>query len=383
MTSIDELVSTGVIPDRVSRPRGSHKTGREFHWDGSSGYIETEALDEEPKTWDEFIKDAGLDPDEVEVIGPVQFRGWDAAIGNGKTKRMRHYKITVQRKTKGLDIDRLVDAAREDFTAPAVVTNSTRAYVVALGDLQLGKVDGDGTEGVIKRFLEKTESAVERYRREFSGSVAYIVHLGDCIEGFMSQGGANAWRTTLTTTEQVRLYRRLAMEQIKAFAKVAPEVVVVGIPGNHDEAHRPLHSYSDSWAIEAMVTIRDALELAGSYDHVKIHVPERDELALTLDVCGTIITMVHGHQFGSGVESWKKWWAGNSFGRQDAGDADILLAAHKHHLTIVQDGPRAFIQVPALESESTWWRHRTGTPGNPGIVTMCVGDGKWERIEII
>ena len=46
-----------------------------------------------------------------------------------------------------------------------------------------------------------------------------------------------------------------ADEQVKAFASVAPNLVVVGVPGNHDEAHRPLHTYGDSWAIDAMASL--------------------------------------------------------------------------------------------------------------------------------
>src|SRR5699024_898389 len=160
------------------------------------------------------------------------------------------------------------------------------AYVVALGDLQLGKMDGDGVEGTVQRFYDKTHAAVERYKtlkRRGEVGPLYLFHLGDCIEGFQSQGGANTWRTTLTTTEQVRLYRRLRIDQIKASSAVAPKMVMVGVPGNHDEAMRPIQSYGDSWAIEAVAAVRDALDLAGTYEHVTLHAPARDELTMTLD----------------------------------------------------------------------------------------------------
>lgn len=293
------------------------------------------------------------------------------------------YKFVPRERTEN-DIDALVKAAkRVNRNLPkAEVIRQDAAYVVALGDLQLGKMDGDGVEGTVERFLNTTTSAVKRYRRIAKGAPVYLIHLGDCIEGFMSQGGANAWRTTLTTTEQVRLYRRLLLEQVKAFAKVAPSLVVAGIPGNHDEAHRPLHTYGDSWATDAVSAVRDALELAGGYEHVTLHVPERDELTLTFDVCGTRVGLAHGHQWRAGQAT--TWWAKQSHGRQPIGDADLLLSAHLHHLRIEHTGSdKTWLQVPALESGSQWWKHRTGEWGQPGIVTMLVGGGTWSALEVL
>ena len=41
------------------------------------------------------------------------------------------------------------------------------------------------------------------------------------------------------------------------------------------------------------------------------------------------------------------------------------------------------LQVPALESGSQWWKHRTGEWGQPGVVTMLVGGGTWQSLEIL
>lgn len=361
--------------------RQQHATGFEYEWNGDAGYI-AKPLPEKPRTWDDLIREADLDPNEVEVVGEPQIRGWDAAIGNGDIRRMRYFRISVRRKVLKTDIDELVRAAKKAPTKRAEASTTTHAYIVALGDLQLGKMDGDGVEGTVERFIDKTAEAVKRYKRIAKGSPVYLIHLGDCIEGFVSQGGANTWRTTLPITEQVRLYRRLLLEQIKAFAAVAPSVVVAGIPGNHDEANRPLHTYTDSWAIDAVSAVRDALELAGNYDHVTLHTPARDELTLTLDVCGTVVGMAHGHQWRAGQAV--TWWAKQSHGRQPVGDADLLLSAHLHHLRIEHTGSdKTWLQVPALESGSQWWKHRTGEWGQPGIVTALVGGGTWSALEVL
>jgi predicted phosphodiesterase len=378
----------------VHRDRPTHPKGWEpgYEWNGNAGFVNTGPLPDQPRTWDQFIRDAGLDPDEVEVIEPVQVRGWDTSKreyddeGRPVTAivRAHYYRLNVRRRQLKVDIDDLVKAAkRSSRRAVSHIEKqapSGNAFLVALGDLQLGKMDGDGVEGTVARFLDKTAAAVDRYKRVAKGAPIYLAHLGDCIEGFVSQGGANTWRTTLTTTEQVRLYRRLLIEQVKALSAVAPRLVVAGIPGNHDEANRPIHTYGDSWAIDSIAAVKDALDLAGTYEHVSMIAPARDELTLTLDVCGTVVGMAHGHQFRSG--NWENWWKGQQMGRQPIGDADLLLAGHLHHLRIVKES-RTFIQVPALESESTWFRHRAGGVSEPGIVTALVGGGSWRSLEVL
>ena len=379
------LAATPVAP-AVNTRRPEHPTGREFSWDGDVGWYQTEPLTERPRTWDEFIRDAGLDPDEVEVVEPVQVRGWDMPqrLEDGTTGLVRahYYRLTMRRRVLATNIDALIKAAKRCKPKPQQVTATDQAFVLALGDLQLGKMDGDGAEGTVARFIDKTAEAVKRYRRVAKGRPVYLIHLGDCIEGYVSQGGANAKRTTLTTTEQVDLYQSLLLEQVQAFAKVAPELTVVGVPGNHDEAHRPLHTYTDSWALQAVNSVQRALTFAGGYDHVRLHIPERDELTVTLDVCGTIVGMAHGHQWKAGQAV--NWWARQAHGRQPIGDADLLLSAHLHHLRVEHTGSdKTWLQVPALESGSQWWKHRTGEWGQPGIVTMLVGGGSWSGLEVL
>lgn len=384
MNLTDALAATE--PDDYQRPaRPNHPKGWEpgHEWNGNAGYINTGPQPEQPRSWDEFIRDSGLDPNEVEVIEPVQVRGWDMPTSEGVV-RAHYYRLTVKRRTLATDLTELVKAAKRRVRPNAVTTSpvTDSAFLVALGDLQLGKADGDGVEGTVARFLDKTQAAVDRYKALKKPGPIYLTHLGDCIEGMVSQGGANTWRTTLTTTEQVRLYRRLVIEQVKAFASITDRLVVAGIPGNHDEAHRPLHTYGDSWAIDSLAAVKDALDLAGTYDHVSVLAPARDELTLTLDIAGTIVGLAHGHQWRAGQSV--TWWAKQSHGRQPIGDADLLLSGHLHHLRIEQTGSdKTWIQVPALESGSQWWKHRTGEWGQPGIVTAVVGGGGWRSLEVL
>lgn len=383
MSVVADMLANQPTPPPIDKPKGDHPSGFNYEWDGHAGYIQTGPLEERPRTWDEFLKDAGLDPEDVEVVEPVQVRGWDAPTSGGK-QRMHYYRLTVRRRHIKQSIDHLIAAAKKKRPKPPAETETTSAYVIALGDLQLGKMDGDGVEGTVERFVDKTAAAIDRYKqlkRRHGPMPIYLAHLGDCIEGFVSQGGANTWRTKLPLTEQVELYQWLLQEQVTALAAVTPRLVVTGIPGNHDEANRPLHTYGDSWAIQSIHAVRRALELADRFPHVTMFAPARDELTMTLDMAGTIVGMAHGHQWRPGQAC--NWWAKQSHGRQPVGDADLLLSAHLHHLRIEETGPKTWVQVPALESESTWWRHKTGEVSRPGIVTMLVGGGAWHGLEVI
>ena len=191
-----------------------------------------------------------------------------------------------------------------------------------------------------------------------------------------SQGGSLRWRTTLTMTEQVRLIRRLMLKQIEILAPYAERLTVVSVGGNHDEGYsRDLKTREDdSWAVEALNMVADALEFNPAFSHVECYVPGPDEQGVVMDVAGTVIAHVHGHKIKPG--KWREWWAGQALGRQAYGEADLLLQGHMHHWQVSEDGDRKWICVPAMESGSTWWRDSTGTWGSPAILTFKTKDGR-------
>jgi hypothetical protein len=130
----------------------------------------------------------------------------------------------------------------------------------------------------------------------------------------------------------------------------------------------------DSWAIETLVAISDALELATEYQHVETYVPGPDSRTIVLDVGNTYVAHSHGHEHAHGKHF--QYWAGQTFGGQDMGQATLWLQGHGHHLHIQEDGQRKWLQVPAVERESVWWKHKTGTGGSPGIVSFQLWDNE-------
>ena len=262
------------------------------------------------------------------------------------------------------------------------------AYVVVLADTQVGKIDGEGSEGIIKNVLHKTDLAVARLKelrkagREIE--TIYLPQLGDCIEGMNSQGGKHIWRTDLDLTSQIRVYRRLLLHMVKTFAPLADKVIVPCVPGNHDEAVRVGNSmattYTDSFALDAASAVADALADHPDYKHVSFVFPKYDTLSVTLDMAGTVVGLIHGHQCrGKAVE----WWKNMAHGQQDIGEATLLLAGHYHHLRIEQSGRKTFIQCPALDGGSQWFFNSSGAEAPAGMLTLTVGQGRWDDAKIL
>jgi predicted phosphodiesterase len=292
-----------------------------------------------------------------------------------------------------VDVQELLDIVgkwkpQKPVSSPVKASVSPVAYVVVLADTQVGKIDGDGSEGIIKNVLHKTDLAVARLKelrkagREID--TIYLPQLGDCIEGMNSQGGTHIWRTDLDLTSQIRVYRRLLLHMVKTFAPLADKVIVPCVPGNHDEAVRVGNSmattYTDSFALDAASAVADALADHPDYKHVSFVFPKYDTLSVTLDMAGTVVGLIHGHQCrGKAVE----WWKNMAHGQQDIGEATLLLSGHYHHLKIEQSGRKTWMQAPALDGGSQWFENSTGQAAPAGMLTLTVGQGGWDDAKIL
>lgn len=390
----DELAKAGPTGD-ARRDRPAHPSGWEpgVEWNGKSGTLTTHPSEAPPHAWDDVLRVWDLDPDMFEVVEPVQFRAWDVFAGRDQDgepifKRMFYYRATIRtRRPGGVDVADLLSAV--DRWKPAKrnqVTTSGDAFTVVYADMQIGKWEASGgTQRTIDRVLALTDQAVTEYRqlarRGDVGPVA-LVFPGDGCEGFVSQGGRLVWRTDLAPSEMVRVYRRLLMHAVLAFAKHAPAVSVLAVPGNHDETTRTVATrHDDSWDLEAASAVRDALDMQPEkFGHVTWHFPGPDRDVITVDLAGTVVAVAHGHQTKGGAE---KWWAGQAHGMAPAGDATLLLTGHFHHVRVTQTGHKTWVQAPALDNGSQWWARETGAAAPAGLLTLTIGRGGWDRLRVL
>lgn len=268
--------------------------------------------------------------------------------------------------------------------------NDGSAFLAPAGDLQVGKIDGGGTRGILDRFVELTLQVRDDFnvKRKHEGLTTIVAPwLGDCIEGIVSQGGKLAGRQDLWVTEEVRLIQRLIMLQVETFAPICQRLIVPVVPGNHDESTRFISTGgTDSWAVHAGSSVWDTIQKVreyapGTFDNVEFVFPQRGELTVTIDVCGSRVVSLHGHQFRGGITGAEKWLAGHSLGRQPQGDADVLLCAHLHHFHAKEVGQGQLVcQIPAIDGGSDWFRQLKGESNPAGMVSLITKNGAWRGL---
>ncbi len=387
MKHVPEEYLLASIPQRLALVQGLMDTDGHATDAGACEFVNTNR-----QIVDSFVlllRSLGMRPRTTEHIGRL----------NGEAK-LPYWRVTFRAKLPVFRLARKLSKIRESRARQDMRRSVVAVRHVGQGEAQCITVegglylageelvvthncDGDGAEGTLSRAIRCLDRARNRfldyidYDRDISH--VHIAWLGDHIEGFSSQGGANVWRTKLTLNEQIRLTRRVMLHAMMIFAPHVSRLTMAAVPGNHGEAVRfmgkGITRYDDSHDTESLIAVADAAKLNPDlFSHVEFYVPETDELTVVVDCSGTVVAHAHGHQWNPNKHF--DWWKGQAFNKASAmHTADLLLAGHLHHEHIEADGPRLFVGVPAMESESTWWRHRTGTVGSPGLMLLLTSDG--------
>lgn len=342
----------------------------------------------------ELLEKVGADPNKWEVVGRKESR-WQSASGEW----LSAHKLELGRRgaqTGDLSVEQISEILKDYEGREGLAywdsgeTHANGIFVVPIADLQAGKIDGGGTAALVDRFGRIVQEIREKIEREGGADLIIIPVLGDCIEGLVSQGGKLVSRLDISITEQVRVYRRLLTHIIAELSPYAHRVIVPVLPGNHDETYRLVQQpVTDSWAIEGASAVADAMEDNPKYNHVKFLFPDDEELVIALNVGGMekpfVLGFTHGH-LAKSPNSVEAWWGKQSFGKQRAGDADILFSGHFHHLRVEQMGSgRTWIQAPALDGGSDWFRRTDGSVCPAGMISMWVTPGQgigWEGLTI-
>ena len=399
MSLLDD--ARAINPEPARRKIPSHPAGWEpgVAWDGVKGTVTTHPVSSPPDNWDDLLRVWDLDPAVYEVIEPVQFRAWDAAIGDGQVQRMYYYRATIRSRVKrnAVDMAELLREVKRHKPRKAPAPTGDSAFVVPIADLQLGKPDGDGVEGTVQRFLDGIDGVRAQYRglrrmgRTFD--TLYVPGLGDIIENCDGHYPMQAFGVQLNQRDQSKLARRLIIGALKEWAPDFARVVCPVVGGNHGENRKDGKAFTDLADNEDVAIFEEVAEVLAenpaTYGHVSFVIPN-DDLTLALDIAGTIVGFAHGHQAKYGTGSKGKphtkvedWWRGQTFGQQPIGDATVLVSAHFHYLALTRDGLRTHLQVPALDGGSDWFRNTSGKETFPGFATFTVANGRLNDLNVI
>lgn len=394
MSLADELAQPPERPP-ARRPRATHPKGFEpgVKYEANQPaevVLRFEEIPETERQWREEIKRITKHtiPDSRKVVLD-QVRWW----GDPESPYV-YCKFLIEDRApqvENLDLEAIIKAARKAKT-PRQRSTTDRALVVAWADLQVGKVGSrGGTDELVQRVMEKL-SAVEARARELKCASCYLIDVGDCVESFENTPD-QAFTNDLSFPEQLTVGRRLFAEAALRLARLHTDMVVAGVPSNHGRWRRGkanLGRPGDDFGLVILTAVADAFALnPDSLGHVRFVVPDVWQETIALDVHGTILAATHGHQVTS-PDRLPQWWANQVHGGQPAADADILLTGHFHHLRVQTTGrshhtgrSKWWIMAPTLDNGSDWWRLRTGSDSDPGLLTFTVNENGWSNLEVL
>ena len=395
MSELDELKAIQSEISETKRPVRKHPEGWEpgITWNGNEGTVTTTGMPaENAPDWDAVLKVWGLDPANFEVVEPVLFNVWGDTLG----VLNRQWKGKVVRKSaeRGVDLNDLIDEIKKHKAGKVVTFDGDTALVIGISDLQMGKGEGGGSEGIVRRFLAGINEVEHRWKeliktgRKLDRLV--VLGLGDLIESCDGHYAMQTFQNDLDRREQVKVVRRLLVKALTSWSKFAPKIVVASVPGNHGENRRNGKAYTSFSDNDDVAVFEQVAEILAAnpeaYGHVTFMFPQ-DELTLTLDVHGTILGLAHGHQArrGGGVSAAKikAWWKDQAYGMQKVADATILVTGHYHHLSVLTEGIRTHIQAPSLDGGSQWFTETAGVKSAPGLVTFTINKLGWDDLRVL
>jgi hypothetical protein len=251
--------------------------------------------------------------------------------------------------------------------------------VINLSDFQWGKVDELGGSA---ETLARSEAALAKVLADLEENPVdeiILVDPGDILEGTESAPNALGMND-LTTTQQVRVARRVFWRWIEALTPMAPIFRVISVPSNHCRVRRGKNALGDAlddWGIEILSQLADiAAANPEVYGHIEFIVPqEHQEHVLITLVGGQVLGVAHGHQKNqaSQLAGWVK-----STGRRGLAQADIVIVGHFHHLVVEAFGDLQWLIVcPTNDNGSSWFTPSSGERSEPAVLTLSVDTRGW------
>lgn len=327
-----------------------------------------------PQTDQELLKLWGYDPNQIAIVGNIgQWRKEQADGSYLVSYNFRHRNVSDV-----LDLPALYAAARKRSQIKSSATDSDRTTVVALADVQAGKVGSrGGTPELVERLQEKRQE-LESHLRRFKSASTVLAEVGDLFEGFES-GGNPMFTNDLSLAQQMDLASTEVYEFVTLMARHG-HVDVIAVPSNHTawrNGKQNLGRPGDDLGLLCHRQVEKVAKAAGI--DAQWHFPPMYDEAVTLNVRGATLGMVHGNQYAPG--SAPLWWGKQTHGGQPIGAADILLTGHYHCLRIEPTGRNPYtskskwwLQAPTVDNGSDWFRNRAGDDSDPGLLVFDITD---------
>ena len=361
-------------------------------WMGDEGTITTPPVEgESHPDWSGVLRMWGLDPEHFAVVEPVLFNVWGDTLGI--LNRQWKGKVVRKGRQETADIESLIAEIKKHKPRERKEIEGGASLVVCASDWQVGKRDGDGLKGLVGRWLQAIDDVEFRLKelKKLGRPIDSItvLCLGDLVEGCDGHYDIQTFTVEVDRRDQVKIARRLLRDALIRWSRVVPSITVAAIGGNHGENRKNGKSFTTLGDNDDVALVESVAEIfqanPEAYGHIKFAIPT-DELSLTLEIHGKIIGITHGHlaRSGQGVEGkLRRWIADQTLGRQKIGDCDILVTGHYHSFKLADWGGVKWLQAPALDGGSVWWRQSTGEIADVGVLTFLVSSQGVSDIQLL
>lgn len=375
---------------RTELPSGiSEETEHQsVEWNGNDGVLNTGSLEQELSNLspEEILRTFGHDPEQVEIVGTLKERHSQYWSRDKEAMLWKHtYAFAIKRSAaQAPDVDPVALLKELDFK-PAKESNDyghlpESSFVLDWADWQTGKSDGGGTAAFTERF-EKTismaKSRVHELRSIGRGlQELVIIGGGDMIEGCVIYPN-QSYSIDMNRREQIRFTVAAILRGLYELAPMFKSVRVVVAPGNHGENRingtRNVIGDNDDLLVFEMAEV--AIKQDPSMKHVSFQIAEK-ELSVATEIQGWTYGITHGDVFGKGAGAisnrafnWYKTMAAN---RHPVGAADVLVTHHFHHEATSDWGNTLWIQSPALDGGSDYFKEALGYDAESGMMSWVV-----------
>jgi len=382
---------------RRTKKKNKHPDGFDpgIQFDGKKGTITSTPQNSMNVEWkDQLQKYFGNDYKHYRVIEPAEIRSWDMVVGPGQIETLYYFKAKIVSNKHYMgdnDFKKLLSQIKKTKSITKPDLKKGKSYLIACSDWQIGK---KGTSNVVDRWIDgiqKIKQEIKILRKTEPINTLVFAGLGDIVEGCSGWYAQQEFQTELDHRQQQKVARRMMFYALKELIPLFDETLVCFIGGNHGEfrtGSKSNTSFGDNKDVMLAEELYDIFKSNPIYeDRIKFVIPE-NELSMTLDINGTVCSLIHGHQARSGGTNAqakaKKWLADQSLSRSGIADSDILLMGHYHFFSAFETSDRLIVQAPTLDDGSEWFENTSGDKSNPGILTMIIGgENKWSHIRVI
>jgi hypothetical protein len=375
-------------PEADRKTRRSYPTGWETPRVSGSESEADAVSDVYERTADEveLLRGWDMDPDDWEIVeGTLYTNRWQTGSGEW----CYQYKAKLRRRSSPrMDVEELLAGIGRYKPPKAAKTVSETALLITPSDWQIGKGDGDGVEGTVRRIQDSTARLVA-HARKVKPSAIYVVGLGDLLEQVCGNYPAQPFTVQLDHRQQMRVTRRLLRDLVVALSRLGIPMVVSGVAGNHGEYRqggKAITGPGDNDDVAVVEQVAEVLQAnPEAFGHVNFHIPD-DRLHLVLDIYGHPVGFHHGHVAGRGSTPQQKqanFWKEHAFMESALGECRFFFSGHYHHLSVVDYGPKVHFQAPAMDGGSGWWENRGGGRSAAGTLSVTIGPDGWDNLKVL